>query len=443
MSKLFLYNSKTLQKEVFKELKKGEVSIYLCGPTVYNDIHIGNARPIVVFDVLKRVLIKLGYMVKFVSNYTDVDDKIINKAKTLGVDEMTLSSLMIDEYEKIRTTLNSLKPEKTIKVSETMDDIIKFIDDLVMSGYAYEVDGDVYFRSAKLKEYGNLSHQKLSDLRHGARIKSNPKKEDPLDFTLWKKTEEGIKWTSKYSLGRPGWHSECVVMIYKEFGKKIDIHAGGKDLRFPHHENELAQSLAHSNSDLANYWLHNGMLTIGNEKMSKSLGNLVLAKDFIKDYGVNATRWLLLSSLYRDNLNFSDDNIKFFINDFNKIESAYKKAFIKLKLNNVDLKGVNDYYKEFLDKLCDDLNTPNAYTIIYELSKKINTLIRNKDLSLIDLSTNLNTLNSCLNLLGIYIKFDLSLEDLELLKNWEAAKLIKDFNTADTYRAKLIEKGLI
>ncbi|MBQ6817456.1 MAG: cysteine--tRNA ligase, partial [Bacilli bacterium] len=296
-----LYNSYSLKEEEFKPIKEGEVSMYVCGPTVYNHAHIGNARPIVVFDTLRRVFEALNYKVKFVSNFTDVDDKIINKALEEGVSEKEIAERYIKAYNDVRNSLNIIPIDVTPRVTETMDEIIDFIDKLVKEGNAYEVDGDVFFSVESDKKYGELSHQKLEDLDAGARVNIGDTKRNPLDFALWKKTDKGIKWNSPWGEGRPGWHTECVVMIGKEFnGGMIDIHGGGKDLKFPHHENEMAQSECVNHHHLANYWIHNGMLETKGGKMSKSLGNTSWAKDVIKEYGSNLVRWFLLSAKYRD-----------------------------------------------------------------------------------------------------------------------------------------------
>ena len=298
-----IYNTKTLKKEEFVPIKANEVKMYVCGPTVYNDVHIGNIRPVVVFDTLRRTFEALGYDVKYVSNYTDVDDKIIKRSKKLNISEKELTDEVIEAYNRVRDMLNAAKLYKTPRVTETMDEIIRFIDELVDKGYAYQKDGDVYFRTSSIKDYGSLSNQNLDDLRVGARIEENEGKESPLDFALWKKTDTGIKWQTRYSLGRPGWHTECVVMINKELGELIDIHGGGKDLKFPHHENERAQSLAINGSPLANYWMHSGMIDIDGVKMSKSLGNFITAKDIMNRVDPMVLRWFLLSAHYRDDIN--------------------------------------------------------------------------------------------------------------------------------------------
>lgn len=303
--------------------------MYVCGPTVYNDAHIGNARPIIVFDTLKKTLEELGYKVHFVSNYTDVDDKIIRKAKELQVSEKEVSEHFIQAYQEVRMRLNADMPDACPKVTETMDDIIAFIELLVQNGSAYAVDGDVFFRISKVSDYGCLSNQQIADLQVGARIDENTKKENPLDFTLWKKTEEGIQWDSPWSVGRPGWHTECVVMINREFQKHlIDIHGGGLDLKFPHHENEIAQSKTAYGTAIANYWVHNGMVNIDGEKMSKSLGNVVWAKDMIEKIGANTMRWMMLSAHYRAPLNINEESVETAQKELTKTLNTLKQAMI-------------------------------------------------------------------------------------------------------------------
>ena len=275
-----IYNSLTNKIEVFEPIHKNKVNMYVCGPTVYNYVHIGNMRPVVVFDTFRKFLTYIGYDVKYVSNYTDVDDKIIKRAQELNKPESEITEFYIKAFEDDLHNINALKPDVTPRVTEYMSQIIAFIDQLVKTDYAYDIDGDVYFRVEKIKDYGKLSNTKIEDLLVGARIDENSKKESPLDFTLWKKTNVGINWDSPWSKGRPGWHTECVVMINSIFpGGLIDIHGGGFDLKFPHHENEIAQSEAYNKCSLANYWMHNGFININNEKMSKSLGNVITAHD--------------------------------------------------------------------------------------------------------------------------------------------------------------------
>lgn len=441
-----VYNSYTLKIEEFKPLVPGEVSMYVCGPTVYNHAHIGNARPIVVFDTLRRVLEADGYKVKFVSNFTDVDDKIINKAIEENVSEKEIAERYIDAYNAVRKSLNVIPLDATPRVTETMDEIIDFIDGLVKNGNAYEVNGDVYFSVDSDKHYGELSHQKSEDLMSGARVEENAQKRNPLDFALWKKTEKGIKWPSPWGEGRPGWHTECVVMINKEFGKPmIDIHGGGKDLKFPHHENEVAQSECHDCTHLANYWIHNGMLETKGGKMSKSLGNTMWAKDVIAEYGPNLIRWFLLSARYRDSLIYDDDTFNTAKVELNKITNALKQAELKLILNDVDNREYDEEkYKEFLNHMNDDLNTPNAYMVIFDTIKLLNQNIRTKDIDFAVVSKYYNAIRKMLDILGIEIdRLEMTEEDKTTYNLWNQAKIDKDFEKADEYRAILTAKGII
>lgn len=440
-----IYNTKTLKKEEFKPITEGEVKMYVCGPTVYDNVHIGNVRPVVVFDTLRRTFEELGYKVKYVSNYTDVDDKIIRRSKELGISEKELTDEMIAAYNDIRHKLNAADLYKTPRVTETMDEIISFIDGLVDKGAAYEKDGDVYFRTSSVADYGSLSNQNLDDLQVGARIEENDLKDSPLDFALWKKTEEGIKWPTRYSIGRPGWHTECVVMINKELGSLIDIHGGGKDLKFPHHENERAQSMAINESELANYWVHSGMIDINGVKMSKSLGNFITAKDILSKVDPMVLRWFLLATQYRDDVNVSDEIIESSKAELTKIITAYKQACVKLEVNNIKVAGMNeDAYKRFMDAMADDLNTPNAYAVIFEIVKNINQLVRVKEINFEALGKEVNTLVRCMNVLGIVLPdMTLSDDDKKMYQEWMDAKSVKDFEKADKLRAELSQKGIL
>ncbi|MDO4701163.1 MAG: cysteine--tRNA ligase [Erysipelotrichaceae bacterium] len=442
-----LYNSKTLKVEEFVPIRKNHVDMYVCGPTVYNDIHIGNARPIVVFDTLKRVFLASGYTVKYVSNYTDVDDKIIHKAMQQGVSEAVITQRYIEAYNQVRKALNTQELEAAPMVTNTMDEIIDFIDQLVMNGYAYCVDGDVYFRINSIDTYGEISHQNIEDLKVGARIEENTKKENPLDFSLWKKTDMGIKWQSKWGLGRPGWHSECVVMICNEFKTSlIDIHGGGMDLRFPHHENETAQARALYKSGLANYWLHNAMINLDGEKMSKSLGNTVAAKDVLQQLGSNATRWLLLSTHYRSEANFSDLTIETAVKELEKVMNPLKQAYIKLELASYGLEDEYDQtsFHAFLAYMQDDLNTPNAMAEIFETVKKLNQCMRVKDIDLKQINLLVCSLEKMLDVLGIKVtRMVLTSAQREMFERWNDAKAKKDFALADQYRQTLMQEGLL
>ena len=442
-----LYNSYTLKTEEFKPIKEGEVSMYVCGPTVYNHAHIGNARPIVVFDTLRRTFEAIGYKVKFVSNFTDVDDKIINKAIEEGVNEKEIAQRYIDAYNNVRKSLNVVPLDVTPRVTETMPEIIDFIDKMVKNGSAYEVNGDVYFSVEADPKYGELSHQKLEDLNAGARVEENDQKRNPQDFALWKKTEKGIKWESPWGEGRPGWHTECVVMIGKEFNHSIiDIHGGGKDLKFPHHENEMAQSECVNNHHLANYWIHNGMLETKGGKMSKSLGNTQWAKDVIAEHGPNLVRWFLLSAKYRDSLIYDDETFNAAKTELNKIETVLKQVDVKTAINNVKLTDdINEEkYQAFLDAMCDDLNTPNAYMVIFDTVKLLNQALRVKEIDYKEVSKNYNAIVKMLEVLGIFIKkVELTDEDKDTYAKWNEAKANKDFETADKYRNTLMEKGIL
>lgn len=440
-----IYNTKTLKKEEFKPITEGEVKMYVCGPTVYDNVHIGNVRPVVVFDTLRRTFEELGYKVKYVSNYTDVDDKIIRRSKELGISEKELTDKMIAAYNDIRHKLNAADLYKTPRVTETMDEIISFIDGLVDKGAAYEKDGDVYFRTSSVADYGSLSNQNLDDLQVGARIEENDLKESPLDFALWKKTEDGIKWPTRYSIGRPGWHTECVVMINKELGSLIDIHGGGKDLKFPHHENERAQSMAINESELANYWVHSGMIDINGVKMSKSLGNFITAKDILSKVDSMVLRWFLLATQYRDDVNVSDEIIESSKAELTKIITAYKQACVKLEVNDIKVAGVDeDAYKRFMDAMADDLNTPNAYAVIFEIVKNINQLVRVKEINFEALGKEVNTLVRCMNVLGIVLPdMTMSDDDKKMYQEWMDAKSVKDFKKADELRAQLSQKGIL
>lgn len=441
-----LYNSLTLQVEEFKPVHENQVNMYVCGPTVYNHAHIGNARPIVVFDTLRRVFEADGYKVKYVSNFTDVDDKIINKALEEGVKETEIADRYIEAYNKVRESLNTETLDATPRVTETMDEMIKFIEELVENGNAYVVDGEVYFAVDSVPSYGELSHQNTDDLMVGARVEENDKKRNPLDFLLWKKTNVGIQWDSPWGKGRPGWHTECVVMIGDNFNHElIDIHGGGKDLKFPHHENEMAQSNAVNHHHLANYWVHNGMLNFNGGKMSKSLGNIQLAKDVIAQIGPNVARWLLLSVNYRDVLNFSEETLEAARTELARIEQALHQAEVKAQLANASLEGELDaHWNDFMEAMRDDLNTPNAYKVIFDTVKELNQSLRQRQIDFAVVASHYSSVKKMLSVLGVFIdEIVLSDEDRELYAKWNEAKAAKDFETADKYRAQLQERHII
>lgn len=445
-----LFNTLTNKKEEFKPIEEGKVSIYICGPTVYNHAHIGNTRPMIVFDVLRRTFEYLGNDVTFVSNYTDVDDKIIKAAKAEGITEKELTDKYIKAYEDVRAGLNIEDPTYKPRVTETMPEIIDFIQALIDKGYAYEVDGDVYFRVTKVKEYGMLSGIKVEDLIAGASDRTlsvdDKKKESTTDFALWKKTDEGIQFDTPWSKGRPGWHTECVVMINKLFKDgKIDIHGGGQDLKFPHHENEIAQSMAYNGHPIANYWMHNQMINIDGEKMSKSLGNVLWAKDLIVEFGCNVFKWLMLSTHYRNPLNLTDDVIAGVRKEVSKVENATKNASLYLQVNHVP---AHDYKKETVDAMVnaleDDLNTSLALTQILDQVKVLNQVmrVRKKDNDVI--ATEYATLVKMGDVLGFLFEgTKLSEEDIALYEEWNAYKKEKNFDEADRVRKELTERGIL
>ncbi|MBQ1466935.1 MAG: cysteine--tRNA ligase [Solobacterium sp.] len=441
-----LYNTKSLTVEEFKPIHEGHVDMYVCGPTVYNYAHIGNARPMIVFDVLKRLFEAEGYTVKYVSNFTDVDDKIINKAIEEGTSEVEVAERYIEAYQTVRTQLNTELPDITPRVTETMDEIIEFVDALVKKGNAYVVDGDVYFSVDSVPTYGEISHQRMDMLEAGFRVEENDQKRNPYDFALWKKTEKGIKWNSPWGEGRPGWHTECVVMINDNMGEMIDIHGGGMDLRFPHHENEAAQQEALHGNSLANYWIHNAMVNINGDKMSKSLGNVLWAKDVVDKLGTNLTRWLVSSVHYRKELNFSDETIETARKELERVMTPIRQADVKAALNDKDLGTAYDQeaYREFLNQMDDDMNTPNAYAVIFETVKKLNGALRQREIDYAAVGKYRNAAEKMLNILGIVVeKPVIGEEDKALFAKWNEAKAAKDFDTADACRKVLTEKGLL
>lgn len=445
-----LFNTLTNKKEEFKPIEEGKVSIYICGPTVYNHAHIGNTRPMIVFDVLRRTFEYLGNDVTFVSNYTDVDDKIIKAAKAEGITEKELTDKYIKAYEDVRAGLNIEDPTYKPRVTETMPEIIDFIQALIDKGYAYEVDGDVYFRVTKVKEYGMLSGVKVEDLIAGASDRTlsvdDKKKESTTDFALWKKTNEGIQFDTPWSKGRPGWHTECVVMINKLFKDgKIDIHGGGQDLKFPHHENEIAQSMAYNGHLIANYWMHNQMINIDGEKMSKSLGNVLWAKDLIVEFGCNVFKWLMLSTHYRNPLNMTDDVIAGVRKEVSKVENATKNASLYLQVNHVP---AHDYKKETVDAMVnaleDDLNTSLALTQVLDQVKVLNQVMRVREKDNDVIATEYATLVKMGDVLGFLFEgTKLSEEDIALYEQWNAYKKEKNFDEADRVRKELTERGIL
>ena len=432
--------------ETFHPLEEGKVSMYVCGPTVYNYPHIGNMRPVVVFDVLRKFLSYVGYDVTYVSNFTDVDDKIINQAIKENKTEKELTEFYIDEFKKTSIEIGSSIPSITPKVTEYIEPIIAYIEQLVALDAAYVVNGNVYFRVSKISDYGRLSGIKIEDLIAGARIEENSEKESPLDFALWKKTDVGINWPSPWGRGRPGWHTECCVMIDTIFSRHfIDIHGGGYDLKFPHHENEIAQAEAMHGNKIANYWMHNAFVNFGDTKMSKSLGNVVYAKDMIEKYGGTVTRLVILNAHYRQPVNYTEATIEAAAQEVNKMNFAYKQMNLLLQVNGYKLDDFKSaYIDKFLLSLADDLNTANALMELHSLVKEANQLMRNKEIDFDKLGNISMTLKDMFHILGLNInRHIMDKEELDLYNQYIAFKKDKNFTESDKIREKLIEKGAL
>jgi cysteinyl-tRNA synthetase len=452
-----IYNTLTRKKEEFIPIEEGKVRMYVCGPTVYNFFHIGNARPFVVFDTMRKYLEYRGYKVKFVQNFTDVDDKIINKAKEEGVSAGEISEKYIEEYYKDAAALNVKKATVHPKVTETMADIVEFVQDLIDQGYAYESDGDVYYRARKFSGYGKLSGKNIDDLISGARIAVGEKKEDPLDFALWKarKSDDEIAWESPWGMGRPGWHIECSAMSKKYLGDTIDIHAGGQDLQFPHHENEIAQSEAHSGKQFANYWMHNGYINIDGTKMSKSLGNFKTVRDLLQVYDGEVLRFLILSGQYRGPIDFGEEILTQSQNGLNRMRNA--KSNLKhliatgsdtmTEAEKETLESLGRYREKFIEVMDDDLNTADAISVIFELVTAINTAVKDgasKGFAqgALDLLMELATILGLLQQDKEEETEEIEPEIQALLDERQEARKAKNFARADEIRDELKAKGI-
>ena len=429
--------------EEFKPINRNKVNMYVCGPTVYGYIHIGNARPVIFYDMLRRYLAFSGYDVTYASNITDVDDKIINKAISDNTTEKVVAKMFEDAYWDSVEKVGSSKPDLIPHATDYIHEMIELIEDLIQKGYAYVSDGDVFFRVSKIKDYGCLSNQQIEELNSGARISVDDKKENPLDFALWKKTEVGIKWDSPFGAGRPGWHTECVVMNHKLFGDVIDIHGGGMDLKFPHHENEIAQAEAAYGTHLAKYWIHVGRLDLNGVKMSKSLGNVIYVKDIDNTHDGMVLRCLILFSPYRQMIPYSMDLFNQYAKEYDKWVRAYKQCLFELQYkgllsDSVDSSDI-DEFKKYMD---DDFNVQNVLTLINNIVKAMNTSLRAKDYD--TLALKLHTLEVILDVLHINLFVDkMTEEELAVYKEWQEARLNKDFEKADIARAKLVEWKLV
>ncbi|MCI6429748.1 MAG: cysteine--tRNA ligase [Oliverpabstia sp.] len=453
-----LYNTLTKRKEEFVPLEEGKVKMYVCGPTVYNFIHIGNARPMIVFDTARRYMEYKGYEVNFVSNFTDVDDKIIKKAIEEGVSAEEVSERYIKECKKDMADMN-VKPATTHpQATKEIDGMVEMIQTLVDKGYAYAVDGTVYFRTRKFNEYGKLSHKNLDDLRSGNRsllVSGEDQKEDPLDFVLWKPKKEGEPfWVSPWGEGRPGWHIECSVMSKKYLGEEIDIHAGGEDLIFPHHENEIAQSECCNGKIFARYWLHNGFLNIDNRKMSKSLGNFFTVREIGEKYDLQVLRFFMLSAHYRSPLNFSQEIMESSKNALERIVTAVtnlkhlSESAQSVNLSEEEqvlLKEMGVYRQKFEEAMDDDLNTADAVSAVFELVKFANTNTGEKSSKefVEKLKEEIVSLSDILGLLVDKKEESLDDEIEKLIAERQAARKARDFKRADEIRDQLLSQGII
>ncbi len=449
-----LYNTLTRKKEPFIPQVEGKVSMYVCGPTVYNYIHIGNARPVIVFDTVRRYLEYRGYDVKFVSNFTDVDDKIIAAANQLGEEVSELTDRFIEAYFEDVTALGCNKADVHPRVSEHIQDIVDFIQVLVDKGFAYESGGDVYYRTKKFDGYGKLSSQSTDELIVGARIEAGEKKEDPLDFVLWKAAKENeISWASPWGEGRPGWHIECSVMAREHLGDTMDIHAGGQDLMFPHHENEIAQSEAMTGKPFAKYWMHNGYINIDNEKMSKSLNNFVLVNEIRKQVDPKVLRFFILSVHYRHPVNFSEKLVEQAKAGLDRIMTAYQNVSHRLDSSanlgdqsDIWLNKIEACQNDFVEAMDDDFNTANGIAAIFELARLANVYLLEKSTATDVLQKFIETFEALMDVLGISMAVEEDLLDEEIEKLIEErleARRNRDFARSDEIRDELKAQGIL
>ena len=453
-----VYNTLSKQKEEFVPLEKGKVKFYVCGPTVYNLIHIGNARPMIVFDTVRRYMEYKGYDVNFVSNFTDVDDKIINKAIEEGVSADEISQRYIKECKKDMAAMNVRESTTHPLATQEIPGMIEMVGKLIADGYAYEVNGTVYFRTRKFDEYGKLSHKNIDDLRSGNRdikVTGADQKEDPLDFVLWKPRKEGEPaWASPWGDGRPGWHIECSVMAKRYLGASIDIHAGGEDLVFPHHENEIAQSECCNGVPFAKYWLHNAFLNIDNRKMSKSVGNFFTVREIGEKYDLQVLRFFMLSAHYRTPLNFSEEIMEAAKNGLDRIITAVDnlKSVITATsmtqmsdVENANVAKIDEYAKRYDEAMDDDFNTADAISIIFELVKFANTTVDDKTSK--EYATKLlDEIIGLSDILGLIVNKEagsLDAEIEELIAQRQAARANRDFAKSDEIRDQLLAQGIV
>jgi len=451
---MIIYNTMTRKKEELKPITDGVVNIYACGPTVYNYIHIGNARPICSFDVLRRYLTYRGYKVKYVQNFTDVDDKIIKKANVEGVPSIEISEKYIAEYKKDAHGLNVMDADVHPKVTESMDIIIDIVKTLVEKGYAYESNGDVYFRTSKFEDYGKLSKMPIDELKAGARIDVSDQKEDALDFAVWKAAKPGEPyWESPWGHGRPGWHIECSAMSRHHIGNTIDIHCGGQDLIFPHHENEIAQSEAATGCTLANYWVHNGYINVDNQKMSKSLGNFFTAREVAEKYGYEVVRYMMVQAHYRSPINYCVellDSCKASLERLYNCRATLDSAIEIAKSGSVSDSAAETFEKrrqQFIEAMDDDLNTADGITAIFELVRDLNTMSADSETSKEQLMAGAAVFDELTSVLGLLYnrnrEEEIPAEILALAEQRTAARKEKNFALADELREKIASMGYI
>ena len=449
-----IYNTLTREKQEFVPIEPGKVKIYACGPTVYNLIHIGNARPICVFDILRRYLTYRGYEVEFVQNFTDVDDKIIKRALEEGVPSKEISERYIAEYKKDAAALNVMEATVHPKVTENMGEIIRIVKTLVDKGFAYEANGDVYFRTARFSEYGKLSHMPLEDLEAGARIEVNSVKKDPMDFALWKASKPGEpSWKSPWGEGRPGWHIECSAMAGKYLGKTIDIHCGGQDLIFPHHENEIAQSECANGVPFAHYWMHNGYINIDNRKMSKSLGNFVTTREAGEHFGYEPLRLLMIQAHYRSQINYTAEVVDSCRSSLERMYTCLENLnFAKKTARPGDISAeqkvrLDVFRTRFIEAMDDDLNTADAIAVVFDLIREINTNIQGENpenAGYVAYASELYAeLTSVLGLLYNKKEEEIPADILALVEERAAARKAKNFARADALREEITAKGYI
>lgn len=436
-----IYNSLSNKLEDFKPINEGKINMYVCGPTVNKRTHIGHMYPAIFFDTVYRYFKYLGYDIKYASNFTDIDDKIIAASIEENVSEKEIADKYANLYLEDLRKINCLEVDYRPKVTEYINEIIEFINILIEKGFAYTEDGDVFLDVQKIQEYGALSNQKLEDLEHGSRIEVNEKKRNPYDFVLWKKTNKGIMWDAPFGKGRPGWHTECVVMINKLFDGMIDIHGGGIDLVFPHHENEIAQSKAAWGHSLAKYWMHNGHLMLDGIKMSKSLGNVVTLDDLLTKYTPNTVRLGILKNNYRIPLNLTDDLFNESATIDEKINNVLKNSNLFISVNNLESKNIKRD-KAIEDCMNDDFNTSNLITLLLDYVKSLNISIRNnKNEEVVEYHEKILLIN---NILGLNYKIEkLSEEDIKLYNLWIEERNNKNFDKADKIRNELIERSIL